>query len=94
MEQISLRNLVNTQLYSLTEKAWQDAKVVTQFKEAINKLDLRQHQRLPVGSLQAGRGDAQLEGLVYEDLYGVILSLYRASCLKSQGIGLQGAMIS
>ena len=82
---------MNSQLYSFPEDAWKDPKVVAQFKDVVNKLDLKQHPRLPVGSRLENGGQAQPDGLVYEDVYEVILRLFRVSYMRSHGFGLHGA---
>ena len=97
-DQITLRNNLNIQLYSFPEEKWDDPKATTDFalklKGIIDKLDLSQHQRLPYGARSAGVGGAfQLEGLIYEDIYDVILRLFKLSYLRSSlgGDGLKGS---
>ena len=64
------------------------SRYVTLFQMSLGVMNLPAQTRLPLGSYV--KGGPMPNGIVYEDIMGVLMRLFRLSYLKSRGMTVQG----
>ena len=91
-DQVDFRDELNQEIYSFPPEGWSHDDASAGLGVFINEMmlliDLSAHPKLELGSRQAD--DNRPKGFIYDDIYDVVLRLFKISYLRSRGCDADG----